>query len=432
MSVPSVEEAQQYPVLIDTHCHVHVSLDPVSAGCCNSVSEISHTPTSSSVNITEEEAQQAGIANSGSEVRKTTPALSPLPEVVRITMGIREDDWVQAVRFGAPDPAVDTSLATPVAQGRTRPSEPGRTSHDARAPFYRFGLGLHPWSAHSRSESWLRDLTALLEQQPSALVGEIGLDKVARTPETRRVEWDDQVEVFESQMSLAANLRRPVSLHCVKAYGKVVDYLRGPGRRGPARSERASDTARSRAERGKEDDGAGSSGGGQTEGRRVSAGGVGAGPMIAAGPRAGGGSLEGKSGTLPEGKRQGAHEDESERAGGGMLPPRIALHSFTGSVEVARDLIRLRARDGEGGEVYFGFSAAVNMRGDREANRLGEVLKVLPDSRILIETDRRVATNGAAELLRVCGAIAQAKGVSIEEAAELANRNADRFLARVS
>ncbi|CAM9868017.1 unnamed protein product, partial [Hapterophycus canaliculatus] len=42
-----------------------------------------------------------------------------------------------------------------------------------------------------------------------------------------------QMEVFESQMSLAARFRRPVSVHCVKAYGKVVDYLRAAGRRCP-------------------------------------------------------------------------------------------------------------------------------------------------------------------------------------------------------
>lgn len=30
-------------------------------------------------------------------------------------------------------------------------------------------------SAHSRSQGWLRDLTALLEAHPEALVGEIGM-----------------------------------------------------------------------------------------------------------------------------------------------------------------------------------------------------------------------------------------------------------------
>lgn len=36
-----------------------------------------------------------------------------------------------------------------------------------------------------------------------------------------------QLEVFHAQMALAARLRRPVSVHCVKAHGKIVDLLRG-------------------------------------------------------------------------------------------------------------------------------------------------------------------------------------------------------------
>ena len=36
----------------------------------------------------------------------------------------------------------------------------------------------------------------------------------------------DQLEVFELQMALASKLSRPVSVHCVKAHGKLVAYLR--------------------------------------------------------------------------------------------------------------------------------------------------------------------------------------------------------------
>ena len=60
------------------------------------------------------------------------------------------------------------------------------------------------------------------------------------------------------------------------------------------------------------------------------------------------------------------------------------------------------------------------------------MLRVVPDSQVLIETDRLAAVTGGAaadELLRVCGAIAEAKGLSVEDAVALANRNAHRFLA---
>lgn len=56
------------------------------------------------------------------------------------------------------------------------------------------------------------------------------------------------------------------------------------------------------------------------------------------------------------------------------------------------------------------------------------VLRIIPESSVLIETDRNTPTGAGEELMRVCGAIAEAKGFSIEEAIALANRNARRFL----
>lgn len=72
-------------------------------------------------------------------------------------------------------------------------------------------------------------------------------------------------------------------------------------------------------------------------------------------------------------------------------------------------------------------SAAVS----RNAPVNADILTVVPDSRILIETDRQVPVAAADELLRVCGAIAEAKGISVAEAAALANRNATLFLAEL-
>lgn len=60
---------------------------------------------------------------------------------------------------------------------------------------------------------------------------------------------------------------------------------------------------------------------------------------------------------------------------------------------------------------------------------VADVLRVVPDSSVLIETDMHAPTTDAAgELLRVCGVIAKAKGISIDEAVTLANKNAARFL----
>ena len=89
-----------------------------------------------------------------------------------------------------------------------------------------YGLGIHPWRAHLAAEGWEGRLEASLRSDSLAIVGECGLDKAARAPETGRTEWAAQQTVFEAQMRLAAALGRPVSVHCVRAHGALYEYLR--------------------------------------------------------------------------------------------------------------------------------------------------------------------------------------------------------------
>ncbi len=56
-------------------------------------------------------------------------------------------------------------------------------------------FGVHPYFAHQVSPHWFDDLRKILIANPKAIVGEIGLDKVARTPETGKCEFDSQIEV---------------------------------------------------------------------------------------------------------------------------------------------------------------------------------------------------------------------------------------------
>jgi TatD DNase family protein len=88
------------------------------------------------------------------------------------------------------------------------------------------GLGVHPWFAHTTTNGWSQRLELLLNENPSAFVGEIGLDKVAVTPETRVTEWETQLQVFETQLRVAARTKRVVSVHCVKAHGAMLDIVR--------------------------------------------------------------------------------------------------------------------------------------------------------------------------------------------------------------
>ncbi|RKP26420.1 TatD family [Syncephalis pseudoplumigaleata] len=98
-------------------------------------------------------------------------------------------------------------------------------------------FGLHPWYAEQDASPpaprsgesglwWLPMLRAYLADCPEAIVGEIGLDKVARDKETgERYDQTRQQEAFAAQFELAAELARPVSIHCVQHQGALVDYL---------------------------------------------------------------------------------------------------------------------------------------------------------------------------------------------------------------
>lgn len=80
-------------------------------------------------------------------------------------------------------------------------------------------FGLHPWWVGLRTSAWLVRLRAALQANPGSGLGECGLDKGPRAPPD--VEFTVQLEVFEAQLRLAEELRRPVSVHCVKAFGAV-------------------------------------------------------------------------------------------------------------------------------------------------------------------------------------------------------------------
>lgn len=80
-------------------------------------------------------------------------------------------------------------------------------------------LGLHPWFVDKARSGWLELLEALLTRAHSC-VGEIGLDKTACADHGK------QEEAFRAQLQLAKKLKRPVSIHCVKAWGRLLEILK--------------------------------------------------------------------------------------------------------------------------------------------------------------------------------------------------------------
>nr|XP_043624899.1 uncharacterized metal-dependent hydrolase YabD-like [Erigeron canadensis]XP_043624900.1 uncharacterized metal-dependent hydrolase YabD-like [Erigeron canadensis] len=87
-------------------------------------------------------------------------------------------------------------------------------------------FGLHPWFIMDRTPNWLTSLREFFDANPSAAVGEIGLDKGSHG---KTIDFNDQVETFRLQLQLAKELKRPASVHCVRAFGDLLDIMKSVG-----------------------------------------------------------------------------------------------------------------------------------------------------------------------------------------------------------
>ena len=86
--------------------------------------------------------------------------------------------------------------------------------------------GTHPWCLDGFDADALR---ASLAEDPSAGVGEIGLDRLRDRNITPRMR-----QIFEAQLEIAAEMGRPVVLHGAKCWGEVVKTCKSYAGRIPA------------------------------------------------------------------------------------------------------------------------------------------------------------------------------------------------------
>ena len=106
-----------------------------------------------------------------------------------VVNGSSEDDWAEVLQLARDIPEVVPSF------------------------------GYHPWYVKQHSASWQTELVRLLDTVPSG-VGEIGLDRWIKD-----FDFEQQLEVFRWQLSLAAQRNLPVSIHCLQAWGKMLEVL---------------------------------------------------------------------------------------------------------------------------------------------------------------------------------------------------------------
>ena len=82
-----------------------------------------------------------------------------------------------------------------------------------------YSAGLHPWHIKlpKQNNAELIMIEEAAEFNHVIFIGECGLDKKAKT------DFDEQKRVFEAQAFIAEEYKKPLIIHCVKAFNEIVE-----------------------------------------------------------------------------------------------------------------------------------------------------------------------------------------------------------------
>jgi len=82
-----------------------------------------------------------------------------------------------------------------------------------------YSVGLHPWHLKTPDENneMLKMVEEALEFDHVCFVGESGLDKKVE------VDFDEQIRIFRAHAFIAEEFKRPLIIHCVKAYNEILE-----------------------------------------------------------------------------------------------------------------------------------------------------------------------------------------------------------------
>jgi TatD DNase family protein len=149
-----------------------------------------------------------------------------------------QDEWLAPHLPGIVAGLEELPVGGVVVNGTSEQDWPEVAALARRHGWVRPSYGLHPWDVGNAGPGWQDALRRRLEDEPGAAVGEIGLDRwileVARPDDPRlaglrRARREEQREAFRWQLTLAAEGDRPVSIHCLDAWGPLLEVLRdGP------------------------------------------------------------------------------------------------------------------------------------------------------------------------------------------------------------
>ena len=80
-------------------------------------------------------------------------------------------------------------------------------------------IGVHPWCIQNLPQNWATQMQNILSENPSVMVGEVGIDK-------HHPNIPAQMEIFAVQLDFAYKFNRPIFIHCVGAWERVLQILK--------------------------------------------------------------------------------------------------------------------------------------------------------------------------------------------------------------
>jgi TatD DNase family protein len=83
-----------------------------------------------------------------------------------------------------------------------------------------YSYGLHPWYINeSTLEDYIRKLEVKADEKRCVAIGECGLDKLSK------VDFSLQEKAFVEQIRIANHYKKPLIIHCVKAFNELINCL---------------------------------------------------------------------------------------------------------------------------------------------------------------------------------------------------------------